>query len=605
VTSGPSEAELAETVASGGPEATIHASIVTRCALENTRASGGAPGASLRELPKISVVLRGTLSDPTAASRSAPVGDGRDLEVLSTLGEGGMGRVFLARQHSLDREVAIKTVRDSATAVERAALLSEGAITGHLEHPGVIPVHALGVDDDGRPVLVMKRVLGVEWGELLEDPQHDLWKGRAEEAADRLDDHLDILMRVCDAAHFAHSRGIIHRDIKPQNVFIGQYREVYLGDWGLAITAERAKDSPPLCGTPAYMAPEMAAGEPVDARTDVYLLGSTLHRILTGHSRHSGETVRDAIQSAILSKPVRYPPTIPAVLGAIANRATSRDPSLRPDTAEDLRRAIADYLRHKGSIALGHSAVERLSRLRELMKGEPSLSDEQRQDEIDLVVTEARFALRQALDTWSENPVARGASAELDELLAARRSRAADLERLAREMDPAVARRQRALSCAALAVVGIGLSVASFVVDPRTVTPAGILRDSLAPLGILVVMTVALRRHVLKNVINRRIAANLLLTVAAVTVDRALGLLGGASASRILAQDTFLLAVIEVMAATLIFSWLGWCAGILFAGAIVAAAAPEQALHAFSVSTGAALLVAVWVVWRRDVRRAP
>ncbi len=256
VKSSPGDAPLAGTVASS-PEATIHASQTA------TLASARSPGVSSRELPRISIALRGSLSDH--APRLASSNDDRDIEVLSTLGEGGMGRVFLARQHSLDREVAIKTVRDDASESDRSALLSEGAITGHLEHPGIVPVHALGVDREGRPVLVMKRVEGVEWATLLEDDDHPFWESRVGSRAERLDDHLEILLQVCDAAHFAHSRGIVHRDIKPQNVFIGRYREVYLGDWGLALHAEREQRSGALCGTPAFMAPEMARGDRVDA----------------------------------------------------------------------------------------------------------------------------------------------------------------------------------------------------------------------------------------------------------------------------------------------------------------------------------------------------
>src|SRR5207248_5943633 len=106
-----------------------------------------------------------------------------------------------------------------------------------------------------------------------------VWRDRGSAPGDRLGAHLEILMQVCNAAHFAHSRGIVHRDIKPQNVFIGRYGEVYLGDWGLAVRVEPRSQTRALCGTPAYMAPEMVVGGEVDARTDVYLLGATLHQI--------------------------------------------------------------------------------------------------------------------------------------------------------------------------------------------------------------------------------------------------------------------------------------------------------------------------------------
>jgi len=193
------------------------------------------------------------------------------------------------------------------------------------------------------------------------------------------------------------------------------------------------------------MAPEMAVGGPVDARTDVYLLGAALHRVLTGKSRHAGTTIRAAIYSAITSEPVEYPPSVPAALGAAANAATAPDPAHRTSTAAELRERISDYLRHKGSVALARSATERLGKLRSLAAEGPA-SGEAGARELDRVAAEASFALREALEAWPENPDALAATAELEALLEARRARAAELERLAGDLDPSVARRQRALA---------------------------------------------------------------------------------------------------------------------------------------------------------------
>src|SRR4030095_4918251 len=99
-----------------------------------------------------------------------------DLEIISTLGEGGMGRVHLARQRSLDRDVAVKTLKPDAPERARNALLAEATVTGALEHPGIIPVHALGIDERGRPVLVMKRVEGTDWSQLIHEPDHPAWR---------------------------------------------------------------------------------------------------------------------------------------------------------------------------------------------------------------------------------------------------------------------------------------------------------------------------------------------------------------------------------------------------------------------------------------------
>src|SRR5262249_48593580 len=146
---------------------------------------------------------------------------GRDLFPIANLSEGGMGRIVLAQQASLAREVVIKTLRNAAEPGDASALVREGKVTGKLEHPGIVPVHALGVDQDRSPVLVMKRVEGVTWRTLLSDPTHAAWSTLAQDVDDRLEANLDILIAVCRALELAHSRGVIHRDIKPENVMVG------------------------------------------------------------------------------------------------------------------------------------------------------------------------------------------------------------------------------------------------------------------------------------------------------------------------------------------------------------------------------------------------
>ena len=230
-----------------------------------------------RGLPRISVDLRASMD---AHASSPASGSGADLEVRGVIGEGGMGRVLVARQHSIDRDVAIKTIRDGAPETVHAALLAEGRITGRLEHPSIVPVHALGLDEAGRPALVMKRVEGTSWLALLRDPAHPGWEGWKGDPRDRLLGHLELLAAICNALHFAHSRGFVHRDVKPENVLVGGFGDVYLADWGVATRIGTRDEN--LCGTPACMAPEMVTGGVVDERTDVYLLGAALHEVLTG-----------------------------------------------------------------------------------------------------------------------------------------------------------------------------------------------------------------------------------------------------------------------------------------------------------------------------------
>jgi hypothetical protein len=351
--------------------------------------------------------------DQTASSLSAlPLasldGDpnaGLDLEVLALLGEGGMGRVELARQKSLGRDVAIKTVRsDVAGAQSTAALLTEARHAGRLEHPNIVPVHALARTADGHPVMVMKRVEGVAWRDLLQDPQHPFW---ARHAGDPLELHLDVFQQVCNAVHFAHSRGLVHRDVKPANVMLGEYGEVYLVDWGLAVEIGQPQGAAAgaLVGTPAYMAPEMLDGSsPTGPLTDVYLLGATLHEALTGHRRHAGHDVRAVLASAAESAPVAYGESVPAELGAICNRATARAPADRFPSALALRDAVVEFRRHRGSLELAHEADRVFGALTA-----SALTD----DEVRRAVAEARLGYQQALRIWKDNGHARRALADL------------------------------------------------------------------------------------------------------------------------------------------------------------------------------------------------
>src|SRR4051812_46231698 len=160
------------------------------------------------DLPKISVL------PPT----SDAVQKERDLVVTGLLGEGGMGRVLLAHQASLNREVAVKVPRANASKGTINALISESLITGGLEHPGVIPVYAMASGGSGQPALVMKRVDGVSWSVLIRHVDDPAWDRIAQPGTDRIETHVELLRQVCNAIAFAHRRGVLHRDIKPSNV---------------------------------------------------------------------------------------------------------------------------------------------------------------------------------------------------------------------------------------------------------------------------------------------------------------------------------------------------------------------------------------------------
>jgi hypothetical protein len=199
------------------------------------------------------------LAAPVDAPAASAFDPPRDRFALGAeLGRGGMGRVVAATDVALQRPVAIKQPLGG----DRARFEREVRITARLEHPSIVPVHDAGRDDRGEPFYVMRRIEGepLTAGGLAMLPH---------------------VLAAADAAAFAHARGVIHRDIKPANIVLGAHGETLLIDWGLARVLDEP-DEGVACGTPGFMAPEQARGEPADARSDVYALGATLRFVLAG-----------------------------------------------------------------------------------------------------------------------------------------------------------------------------------------------------------------------------------------------------------------------------------------------------------------------------------
>ena len=222
--------------------------------------------------------------------------------IIGEIARGGMGCVYAGRELTLDREVAIKTLLPQPNA-ER--FITESKITAKLPHPNIPPVYALGTLGDGSPYLTMKLIRGRTLADEL--------KARAAVTAE-LPRFLQIFEQIAQAVGFAHAQGIIHRDLKPANVMVGEFGEVQVMDWGLAkhLTNRQPEQQPQVAnsqddqltqagavmGTPAYMAPEQARGQAVDARADVFALGGILTAILTGKAVFSGTTARETITRA-------------------------------------------------------------------------------------------------------------------------------------------------------------------------------------------------------------------------------------------------------------------------------------------------------------------
>jgi tetratricopeptide (TPR) repeat protein len=303
-----------------------------------------------------------------ASSRAAPgplLADGSPRYVPGVeIARGGMGRILAAEDRLLGRRVALKQIRRSSEGLARR-FQREQRITARLQHPAIIPIHDAGTLADGEPFFVMRLVKG-------ESLDRSAAAARTLEARLRL---LPAVIGVVDAVAYAHGEGVVHRDLKPQNVLVGPFGEVVVLDWGLARELDGVADQPgntegsddeeasgsgggdalatragEVLGTLAYMAPEQAEGRQADARSDVYGLGAMLYHVLTGAPPHAG---RGASLSSGAARHAPRPlaarvPEAPADLVAIVERAMAADPEARypsaQQLAEDLKRWQAGRL---------------------------------------------------------------------------------------------------------------------------------------------------------------------------------------------------------------------------------------------------------------------
>jgi serine/threonine-protein kinase len=276
------------------------------------------------------------------------------FQISGLIGRGGMGEVMRGHDAEIGRDVAIKRLRGAQASPEAVArFLREAKIQARLEHPAIIPVHSIGRDSDGQPYFTMKRITGVTLAELM---------AKGETPRQRL---LRAFVDVCNAMDFAHGRNVVHRDIKPSNIMLGDYREVYVLDWGLArvldaprtddetssigdgvISIDGSTQAGAVLGTPGYMAPEqMEDAHAVDTAADIYAMGSILFEILANEQLHKkGEVLSSTLTGTNISPAKRCPDgNIPPELDALCVAALARDPKKRP-TAREVADRIEGFL---------------------------------------------------------------------------------------------------------------------------------------------------------------------------------------------------------------------------------------------------------------------
>jgi len=370
------------------------------------------------------------------------------------VGRGGMGAVRRAFDDDLQRQVAIKVMLPALSRRPSLAqrFIDEARITALIDHPNIAPVYRLAKSDDGSLSLVMKLIEGRTLSSYLQGLPPTPWP------AETLDSVLSIFVKVCDAVAFAHSKGVIHLDLKPDNIMLGPFGQVYVVDWGIAryrpgreqpVLLKTAPVQNSSTGTPAYMSPEQAMriDPQIGERTDVFLLGGILYEILTGHRPHAGLTVvaimTSAIRAAIPPPAERAPRrSIPARLAAIAMKAMAAHPKDRHADVLELQAEVMAFQRGEeraprrtyqaGSVVIregepGHEAFVIVSGrcvvtadkdgrrvvLRELGPGDlfgetAVFSDEPRSATVEAVetlvvrvVTEATLSQTLGLETWA------------------------------------------------------------------------------------------------------------------------------------------------------------------------------------------------------------
>ncbi|MGL4594084.1 MAG: serine/threonine protein kinase [Thermoguttaceae bacterium] len=307
-------------------------------------------------------------------------------KILRTHQKGGMGRILIAYDQFLKRDIALKELHPEV-ALDMSVVrrfIGEAEITAQLEHPGIVPIHTLGLDNEGHPYYTMKLIKGRTLHEAIKAYHHQPNKNELMNLVRRL-------VSVCKTMSFAHQKGVIHRDLKPANIMLGEHGETLVMDWGLAkpigatesnvsnsaIDSSATEQSRPeltivgsVVGTPAFMSPEQALPETstLGPHSDVFSLGAILYYLLTGQTAFSGRSASEVLKQVRESTPPipsDIKPGISRDLEAICLKAMARNPNERYKSTAEMDADLCRWLDGEPVSVRKETGVQRISRLTE------------------------------------------------------------------------------------------------------------------------------------------------------------------------------------------------------------------------------------------------
>lgn len=279
----------------------------------------------------------------------------QEYQVISLISTGGTALVSVAEDRFLKRTVALKSLREEhlSDPVRKRAFIREAQLMAQLEHPSIVPVYGIAGDSAGGLHIIMKQIQGISLKTCLKNLREQYAGKRPARTEERksLHDRIEWFIRVCDAVAFAHSKRVLHGDLKPGNIMIENFHDVYVMDWG---NAEIMKDdlqeslNDTISGTPGYLAPEVVRGEAMDYRSEVFSLGLILFEIVTLSKAVTGKTSREILLKIMNGKrsPIRhrFGAMIQPVLRGILKKALHPLREKRYQTVSELAEELRNYL---------------------------------------------------------------------------------------------------------------------------------------------------------------------------------------------------------------------------------------------------------------------